>query len=952
MEWNAKWIWLDQEAQPVNEQVCFRKTVEVSKRSVKEATIHISADTCFFLYINGKRAGNGPIRSTPQHWFYESYPIGHLLQEGSNAIAVQVWHYGHSNYQYIENRAGLAAQLDFVNKDGTVSSIGTDSSWKSVVHRGYKRNTVKRNVNIGWLEVYDARGWDDRWKESQFDDSHWQQAYEICPVGKGEWGELYPRDIEPFAQNRIFPRQVVSSSEVEPLQQVVSLNMRELFFPGNKDANVKIFSGFFGTLLELDHAAQGKLTFAHSPWNGVQGRFRINGNWYKSGEELELPKGQHLFMVEAFGVYNDVFSHMEWDFKEPIRFIHPFKKELAADESPFVVWGPFETIVSNADGHHPVYGGVEKRSGLDRELPVFVEAGKVNSLEALEAHKEELFTIPADNVIYNEMIYSLMHRKEGLASYAVRKEHERLIYDHESPSVIELPKQGGNRELILDFGKLYVGEVSLELDAAEGTVIDVYGFEAFVNGNIRYTSGLNNAFRYTAREGRQSFRSVSRMGFRYLIIAIRNQTAPVKLHRVYLEQSGYPATDKAVFRCSDPLLNDIWEISRHTSEVCTEDTFVDCPTFERVFWVGDCRVSALVNYYLFGSYELVKHCLEMVPRSADKSPLLLSCLPTDWQSVIPMWTFSWMIAVNDYAAYSGDRSFEAAIYPEYAKVLDEYCKFLNKDGLFDISSWNLVDWADMDIPYVGVGTAQHGALAYCCQLGAEMAKRLGKHDEAVKFNALAVSMRAALKQHLWMEEEGAFIDGRYRTGEFSKTFSHQTHILLYLFGAFDEELEQKLEARLLDPPEHWISVISPFMSFYLFDVWHRMGRMDLIMERIKLVWGEMVRQGSTTAWETYPNTRSFAHAWSAAPCYVLGKHLLGINRIADGFAAIELEPPLIDEISWAEGAVPTPYGRIDVVWSRENEQKMISVTVPEAIKVGTKSAEENGWQIHIKRVSE
>ncbi|MGI2294571.1 family 78 glycoside hydrolase catalytic domain [Paenibacillus sp. GXUN7292] len=950
MEWKARWIWIDSEKQPLNKQACFRKTFEISKDELEDAVIHISADSCFWLYVNGKRAGSGPIRSTSEHWYYESCSAAHLLREGSNTIAVQVWHYGHSNYQYVENRAGMALQLDLKYSNGITESRGSDSSWKAHVHEGYKRNTVKRNVNIGWLEVYDARSWDDSWTAETFDDSNWPQAHEICQVGEGAWGTLYPRDIEPFACNRVFPRQLVSVSEVKPLQMVVSLNMREMFFPGSRDANVKIFSGFFGTVLELEHDAAGKLSFAHSPWNGVQGRFRIDDKWYKTGDELRLTKGRHLFMTEAFGVYNDVISHLEWDFKEPIRFIHPFKEQLNEGESPFVVWGPFQTITSKADGYNPVYGGVEKRSGLDRELPAFAEAGKADSLASLEAYKHELRTMPADCVIYNEMIYSLMHRKELLVSNAVRKEHERLLYDHEKPAVIELSRQGGDQELVLDFGKLYVGEVTLELQAAEGTVIDVYGFEAIVNGSIRYTSGLNNAFRYTARGGRQTFRSVSRMGFRYLMLAIRQQTAPVSLYRVYLEQSGYPAADQAQFRCSDPLLNDIWEISRHTSEVCTEDTFVDCPTFERVFWVGDCRVSALVNYYLFGSYELVRHCLEMVPRSSDKSPLLLSSLPTDWQSVIPMWTFSWMIAIKDYAAYSGDRSFEASIYPEYAKALDEYCKFLNRDDLFDISSWNLVDWADMDIPYVGVGTAQHGALAYCCSLGADMAERLGKQEDAAKYRAIAAKMRAALKQHLWIEKEQAFIDGRYRDGEMSKTYSHQTHVLLYLFEALDGELQSKLEERLLNPPEHWISVISPFMSFYLFDVWQRMGKMDRIIERIKLVWGAMVRQGSTTAWETYPNTRSFAHAWSAAPCYVLGKHLLGVKRLADGFASIEFELPVLDSIDWAEGSIPTPFGRIDAAWSREDGKRQMIVTVPEAIEVHQQAAEKAGWQIEIKRV--
>ncbi len=951
MEWRAEWIWIDKEKQPVNAQVCFRKTFHIDKDKTCKAILNLSADTVFRVWVNGVEIGDGPIRSTSDHWFYERYDIAHMLLAGSNTLAIAVWHYGHSNYQYVENQAGLIAQLELTDFEGQSQWVITDNSWKTHRHEGYERHVVKRNVNIGWLEVYDAGGFDEGWISNKYDDQVWSSAHSICLGGAGAWGELFLRDIEPFSKQLIYPRQLVSESEVRPVRQVVSVQMREQFFPGNRDANAKIFTGYFGTALEVQTETKGTMTFAHSPWNGLQGRFRIDGQWYTSGDEIHLTKGRHLFLVELSGVYNDVFSHMEWNFDTEIAFVHPIDdmQDEQISTSSFVTWGPFQSIEAKADGYHPVYGGVEKRSGLDKDMPAFVEAGQVDSLQALQRYKHELKTVPAEGVMLNQMIYSLMLRKEVLASYAIKRERERMIYNHEQPTVVELPSHGGDREFVIDFGKLYVGQVLLDIDADAGTVFDIYGFEAIVDGRIRYTSGLNNAFRYTAKEGRQSYKSVSRMGFRYLMITIRNQTGPVSIYRTAVQQSGYPVTDQAVFRCSDPLLNDIWEISRHTSEVCTEDTFVDCPTFERVFWVGDCRVSALVNYYLFGSYELVKHCLELVPRSRDKSELLLSCLPTDWQSVIPMWTFSWMIACKDYIEYSGDTAFIEQIYPEYERALQAYCEFLNEDDLFDISSWNLVDWADMDIPYVGIGTAQHAALAYCCQIGADLAERLEKKETAEQWRAVAQRMRTALTKHLWSEEKQAFIDGRYRTGEDSTSISHQTHVLLYLFEALDGEWLAKIEKELVNPPEEWVQIISPFMSFYLFEVWHDMGRLDLILERIRKVWGAMIRQGSTTAWETYPNTRSFAHAWSAAPAYVLGKHLLGVERKSEGFSTIQLQPPQT-ELSWAEGSIPTPYGRIDVSWAQEDNLKKLTLCVPEAIEVLMEATQTAGWTVELKRV--
>ncbi|MGN7356798.1 family 78 glycoside hydrolase catalytic domain [Paenibacillus sp. SAF-054] len=945
MDWKANWIWIDEEEQPVNAQVCFRKTFSISDTNIDTASLSISADTQFHVWMNGFEVGDGPIRSSPDHWYYERYQVGHLLKPGVNVIAVTVWHHGHSNYQYIENRAGLIACLEVHEDSGRLITHPTDASWKAHVHEGFEKHVVKRNINIGWMEVFDARRSDEAWLNSAYDDSGWSPAYTICDGGEGEWGELHPRIIEPFAKRTLYPRQLVSESEVQPVRKVISVNMRDNFYPGDRDANAKVFTGYFAAAIEADEDMTCKLTFAHTPWNGVQGRFKIDDQWYRAGDEITLARGRHLFLVEIGGVHNDAISHMEWDSPAELRFIHPFSDDA---ESAFVTLGPYQVIRSKADGRQPKYGGVEKKNGLDLELPAFKAPGTCDSLQAFQRFRDEAATVPAVRVMENMSLYSLMLRKTTLASYAVKREKERMLYRHELPTVVPVPQYGGQMEYVLDFGKLYVGRIELEVQAPEGTVFDVYGFEAMVDGRIRYTSGLNNGFRYTSRDGRQTYKSVTRMGFRYLIIAIRNQTEPVSIYKVTVEHSGYPVTDQTLFRCSDPLLNDIWEISRHTSEVCTEDTFVDCPTYERVFWVGDCRVSALVNYYLFGSYELVKHCLEMVPRSRDQSPLLLACMPTDWQSVIPMWTFSWMIACKDYVEYSGDMDFIGQIYPEYTRTLDAYCEFLNDMDLFDINSWNMVDWADMDIPRAGVGTAQHAALAYCCQLASEMALKLGKPEDAERWTGIVRRMRAALDAHLWDETKQAYVDGLYRNGERSKTYSHQTHILLYLFDALQDGKRSLVESQLVQPPEDWVQVISPFMSFYLFEVWQRLGRLDKILDRIRDVWGTMVRKGSTTAWETYPQTRSFAHAWSAAPAYTLGKHLLGVARVDNGFKRIMLQPPETD-IEWAEGSIPTPFGRIDVVWSKETERHHMTVKVPEGIAIEDTGAVEAGWDVEIQR---
>jgi alpha-L-rhamnosidase len=940
----AKWIWKSGDRRPINEHIIFRKTFAYDSEVFNRAILSISADTKYRLWVNGTELGEGPIRSTADHWYYDEFDMTHFLRSATNVIAVQVWHYGHSNYQYIENEAGLIAELSLHGSAG-IQVIGTDETWLCCRHGGYDVDVVKRNVNLGWMEIYDANTMSEQWLYPSYDDeSCWEKSEVVAPYGGAPWGGLYPRVIEPFSTQIVKPKQILALSEIVPIRQVISVNMRDNLYPGSRDANAKIFSGFLVVRLVAEEETNGRLTFAHSKWNSVQGRFKIGDRWHVHNDEIRLAAGEHLFMMEICGVHNDLFCHMEFDFDTELRFAHPTGGD---QDASFVTIGPFETIESYADGFQPVYGGVEKRTGLNHEHPLLLEIGACSTLKAFEAYHDMCKNVHPRHVLINKMIYSLMMRKRFVKHYPITNRMERMLHDHLLPTVLPDTVEGGDLEFVLDFGKIYVGTIEIEVDAPQGTVIDVYGFENRVNGVNAYTSGCNNSFRYICREGRQVFKSFTRMGFRYLIVTVRQADTQVQLHRIQLHQSSYPATDKALFRCSDPLLNDIWEISRHTSHMCMEDTFVDCPTYEQVFWVGDCRVSALVNYQLFGSYELVRHCLEMVPRSRSQSPLLLALFPTDWQAAIPMWTFSWIIACKEYVDYSGDRTFFEAIYPEIRITLDAYRGFLNEDGLFDTSSWNMLDWAPIDIPSVGVVTAQQAQLAQCHRIAAEMAESLGLHTEAITLLDHAEQLKRAIVEHLWDDEAQVYLDGIHRNGKPSTTTSLQTHVLLYLADCLRERQAAIIEPKLLNPPEDWIQIGSPFFSFYLFEVWKRFGELDRTLTQIKIDWGQMIRHGATTTWETFQVfPRSHAHAWSAAPAFVLGNQLLGIEKLEEGYQKIRIVPP-VTELLWAEGSVPTAYGRIDVSWSKEAGKRVMHVTIPHDIQVEAISEQLADWDIQV-----
>jgi alpha-L-rhamnosidase len=211
-----------------------------------------------------------------------------------------------------------------------------------------------------------------------------------------------------------------------------------------------------------------------------------------------------------------------------------------------------------------------------------------------------------------------------------------------------------------------------------------------------------------------------------------------------------------------------------------------------------------------------------------------------------------------------------------------------------------------------------------------------------------------IDHQLWLEDKCEFVDGYTDEYGLSKTVGMQTHIMLYKYDLIiDGKKKGIIKEKLFNKPAHWLDVGSPFMLFYLFDIWHGEQKDQDILEEIRNRWGMMLRYDSSTCWEVFPGfyensrTRSYCHSWSSAPGYVFIKYILGFTPIEQGYKKIELHIPAVD-LLWCEGSIPTPLGRIDVRWSKENNKKVFYAKVPKGIEIEEYNNE--SWKINIERI--
>ena len=206
----ANWIWLAKKDRDKNSYALFRRSIDL-KSIPKTATVDITADSRYELYINKSFVGHGPVRSWPSPWPVDSYDIRHLLHAGDNQIEILVTHFGISTFQYLHDDPGLIAQLKLDDQ-----TIVTDATWQAAAHSSYLWPAPRITCQQAWEEQFDARQYPN--------DSDFAPAKILRPAGQSPHDKFEPRDIPMLTIDPIEPVSIRSIEAVRPANYQFALN--------------------------------------------------------------------------------------------------------------------------------------------------------------------------------------------------------------------------------------------------------------------------------------------------------------------------------------------------------------------------------------------------------------------------------------------------------------------------------------------------------------------------------------------------------------------------------------------------------------------------------------------------------------------------------------------------------------------------------------------------------
>lgn len=619
-------------------------------------------------------------------------------------------------------------------------------------------------------------------------------------------------------------------------------------------------------------------------------------------------------------------------------------------------WDPVQELISGGGGPEARFGGA-----VTRPFPLIKPSLMPQQAEEMVAPTRLVWAREGDVV---DLPISQQAYEEPLGP--VREDLSRLAAAVLSGGADLTTGDGRCIVLLFDFGEIQAGRPRMEIEAKGGEEFDIVVSERlpgeYEPGGIAPDArverkpllGLDaHVTRYVARSGPQTFEAFEWDAVRWLQLTVRNAPAGVRVKRVSVTTTRYPAERRGAFECSDPMLTRLWSLGARTIELCMHDGWIDCPSREQRQWLGDATVEHLAGEAAFGAeiHPLNRHFLLSAAESQRTDGLLEMFAPGDHRRfgwLIPDFTLQWLFNVADHFDYSGDRALLRAVFPALLKALGWFEALQTADGrIAELPYWHFQDWAA--VGRTGYATVLNAELMGAFGIAARLSRELEWTQEAERLEAKGACLMRSLESH-WDEQRGLYVDSvNPLTGEREGRCSQHANAAMILWGQLDPNRMARIAAQIGDrtklrltpaPPvtlsgepfdvARDIVMANTFFSHFVCAALAKAGRFDLALALIRERYGAMLDAGATSLWEGFEPHTSLAHGFSSTPTWQFSRHLLGVAPCAPGFERVRIAP-LLGDLDFARGVHPTRLGDVVVSIQRSGAGIDVEVHLPGAM---------------------
>lgn len=512
-------------------------------------------------------------------------------------------------------------------------------------------------------------------------------------------------------------------------------------------------------------------------------------------------------------------------------------------------------------------------------------------------------------------------------------------------SVLEIPAHT-KATLLVDQSHLTTAYPEVTVSGGAGSTIRLTYAEALVNdeggkGNRNEIAGKHivGIFDEFVPDGSSSrtFMPLGWRTWRYLQLDVSTGEQPVRIDKLQSWFTAYPFEERGKFESDDPSLAKVWEIGWRTARLDAHETYMDTPYWERMQYIGDTRIQALISYTVAGDDRLARQAIQAFNDSRIPDGITRSRYPSSVVQIIPTFSLLWVGMVHDFWFYRGDTDFVRAQLAGTRTVLDWFITKQRKDGLLgQLPWWPFVDWGkDFGFgvpPQDADGGSSIVTLQYieALRYGIALESEFGDTVRVQRYREAESRAVQAIRKSCWNESYGLLSDTPAQ-----KHYSQHANILGVWLDVISPGKQKDVLNKIFsttDPgfaghgPVPQMTAATYYFRFYLARALDHAGMGDKYLSLLK-PWRDMVDLGLTTWAEQPEPTRSDSHAWSAHPNYDFLTIVAGIRPKTPGFASVRLEPHL-GTLKHVAAALPIPRGTIEVKYSSRPDGVAAEIDLP------------------------
>lgn len=498
------------------------------------------------------------------------------------------------------------------------------------------------------------------------------------------------------------------------------------------------------------------------------------------------------------------------------------------------------------------------------------------------------------------------------------------------------------RRVILDMTDYFCVYPELTVSGGKDSVITLHWAESLFcdldklnrnKGNRdeidgKFFVGFGDSFKLDGGIGR-TYESLWWKAGRYLEIVVRTGNCPVIIENLAFRETRYPLEIASSFETNDTNLASAMSHAWRTLQLCAHETYIDCPYYEQLMYIGDTRIHNLITYTGSSELDLPRKALKLFDLSRHPNGMTQARYPSRRIMYIPTFSLWGLAMVYDYALWRNDPATVKELMPGVRTVIENYLGLINNDYLVETpKGWNFMDWVPAwkwGMPpeaEFGINGTINWQTILVLNLVAQLEDYVQEPELAQRLRRVSIKLAQSASDAFWDSNRNLLADDLIR-----QHFSEHTQCLAILSGMLSSQKVNNITAALINDTS--IVRTTIYFAHYLFETYQLLGLTDAFFNRLSL-WYDFEKLGLKTTPEESNMTRSDCHAFSAHIFYHYFASILGIRPTSFGFKDVCIQPQL-GPLTHAKGRLVHPNGFIDVQFRWEQARLAGQVTLTHGV---------------------